>query len=161
MIEGKGGKNKTSRFTLMCLPQQGHKQNRRLLEANKLRFCVSQQSYHLILTENTFYTLKQQSDLTYMSLKPMCCIHYGQSSRHITLIFDTHPPQHLLPVSFDTVARELPPRTPFHRFARWKGDAVYNTNANSLKGSKRDSALFPKHNSPFSLHPPPLKPATV
>lgn len=55
----------------------------------------------------------------------MCCIHYGHPSRHITLTFDTHPPQHLLPVSFDTVARELPPRTPFHRFARWKSDMLF------------------------------------
>lgn len=60
-----------------------------------------------------------------MSLKPMCCIHNGLPLQaHSTHIWH-HPPQHSLPVSFDTVARELSPRTQFHRFASWKGDVPF------------------------------------
>lgn len=60
-----------------------------------------------------------------MSLKPMCCNHYGIFLQaHSTHIWH-HPPQHSLPVSFDTVARELPPRTKLHRFASWKRDVPF------------------------------------
>lgn len=65
------------------------------------------------------------------------------------ITFWHHPPQHLLPVSFGAVARELSPRTRYHK-KRWR--AVLNTIANSLKGKQRRAPLFS-----FSL-PPPLKP---
>lgn len=73
----------------------------------------------------------------------------GYPFRRPVITFWHHPPQHLLPVSFGAVARELSPRTRYHK-KRWR--AVLNTITNSLKRKQRRAPLFS-----FSL-PPPLKP---
>lgn len=49
----------------------------------------------------------------------------GYPCRHTALTFQHCPPQCSLPVSFDTVARELSPRTQHHRFVSWKGDVPF------------------------------------
>lgn len=95
-----------------------------------------------------------------MSLKPMCCIHYGIFLQaHSTRIWH-HPPQHSLPVSFDTVARELPPRTKLHRFASWKRDVPFIIQMLIALREARE-ALGSQTQLSFSSRPPPLKPATV
>lgn len=95
-----------------------------------------------------------------MSLKPMCCIHYGIFLQaHSTHIWH-HPPQHSLPVSFDTVARELPPRTKLHRFASWKRDVPFIIQMLIALREARE-ALGSQTQLSFSSRPPPLKPATV
>lgn len=95
-----------------------------------------------------------------MSLKPMCCIHYGFFLQaHSTHIWH-HSPQHSLPVSCDTVARELPPRTKLHRFASWKGDVPFIIQMLIALREARE-ALGSQTQLSFSSLPPPLKPATV
>lgn len=73
----------------------------------------------------------------------MCCIHYGlPPSRHTPLTFWHHPPQHSLPVNFDTVARELSPRMQFHRFVSWKGDVPFIIQMLIALREERVSALL-------------------
>lgn len=111
--------------------------------------------------EEPILNFKKNSTLTSQTWvwNPWCRIHYGIFLRaHSTRIWH-RPPQHSLPVSFDTVARELPPRMRLHRFASWKGDVPFIIQMLiALREARKSLGSQTRF---FSSLPPPLKPTTV